>query len=190
MLLALHFWSPNCWWMFTAWGRIAVLFFTFFFKSKSPDFQLFKRKKQTLLFSDSVQLKKKKKLKKRCFKGIQISRMAVVQPWDWAGVRICSWCRRASCTLWYEMCVRKQSGGDVKNGVGAGTCPICSVFWKPLYRSSKEELRAQQPYLYSNLLHRNPHCQAHKRFIEQGKARSYRKLDRRCLLQMQNKKIK
>ena len=38
----------------------------------------------------------------------------------------------------------------------------------------KARLRAQQPYLYSDLLRRSPHCQAHKRFIEQGNARSWR----------------
>lgn len=45
--------------------------------------------------------------------------------------------------------------------------------------SGKWSSRRNKPYLYSNLLRRNPHCQAHKRFIELGKARSYRKLVRR-----------
>lgn len=73
------------------------------------------------------------------------------------------------------MYVRKQSGGDVKNDIRAGTCPICPFFWKPLNQSGKKELRVQQPYLYSNLLHRNPHCQAHKRFTEQGESKVVQK---------------
>lgn len=68
---------------------------------------------------------------------------------------------------------------DAKSGAQVATCPICSVSWKPLYQSKKRSSRRNKPYLYSNLLRRNPHCQAHKRFIELGKARSYRKLVRR-----------
>lgn len=72
-----------------------------------------------------------------------------------------------------------QKQRDVKSTAQVATCPICSIFWKPLYQSGKWSSRRNKPYLYSNLLRRNPHCQAHKTFIELGKARSYRKLVRR-----------
>lgn len=72
-----------------------------------------------------------------------------------------------------------QKQRDAKSTAQVATCPICSIFWKPLYQSGKWSSRRNKPYLYSNLLRRNPHCQAHKRFIELGKARSYRKLVRR-----------
>lgn len=86
------------------------------------------------------------------------------------------------CTsgVWEKLAGMKSASSDknkdVKSAVQVATCPICVVFWKLLYQSRKRSSRRKKPYLYSNLLHRNPHCQAHKRFIELGRARSYRKL--------------
>lgn len=53
----------------------------------------------------------------------------------------------------------------------SSSLPNLFSLMKAFVSEREEELEAQHPYLYSNLLHRNPHCQAHKRFIEQRESK-------------------
>lgn len=90
-----------------------------------------------------------------------------IQPCDCAGGRLYIWCLRKRLAAVKSASSDKNK--DAESAVQVATCPICFVFGKLLYQSRKRSSRHKKPYLYSNLLHRNPHCQAHKRFIELGK---------------------
>lgn len=81
---------------------------------------------------------------------------------------------------------KKQSGRDARKetAVGAGTRPNLAASPESLCAGAAERSSGRSGHIYIPIFYtENPHCQAHKRFIEQREARSRRKLVRRCRLQ-------
>lgn len=93
----------------------------------------------------------------------------------------CVW---GSTTLADTGCVSSdKKRRDVKSTVQVAACPICSVLWKLLYQSGKRSSR-RNSHIYIPIFYTETHiARLIKDSSSRGKARSYRKLVRRCLLQ-------